>query len=177
MKQQNQKKNDKLFVRRNEMIRVPQVLVVKEGQKLGVYKTFDAIKMARDEGLDLVEVAPHAKPPVCAITDYGKHKFDMQQKKKQQEKNSGPKEKEISFRYVIEEHDLNTKINQIKGYLEKGDRVKITVKFKGRENAHKDQGMVIIQKCLAALTEVADVEKHPSFEGGQITAKVATKGK
>jgi len=172
----NQQKNDKFFVRKNEMIRIPQVLLVKDGVKMGVFKTFEALRMARDEGLDLVEVAPHAKPfPVCSIIDYGKYKFDMQQKKKKQEKNSGPKEKEISFRYVIDDHDLQTKVNQIKGYLEKGDRVKITVKFKGRENAHKDQGMVVIKQCLEALTEVADVEKQPSFEGGQITARVVAK--
>ena len=129
MMNKNFKKNqqkDKFFVRRNEGIRIPQVLLVEDGVKLGVFKTADALRMARDKGLDLVEVAPHAKPhPVCSIMDYGKYRFEMQQKKKKQEKNSGPKEKEISFRYVIDDHDLQTKVNQIKGYLEKGDRVKI----------------------------------------------------
>lgn len=181
MMNKNFKKNqqkDKFFVRRNEGIRIPQVLLVEDGVKLGVFKTADALRMARDKGLDLVEVAPHAKPhPVCSIMDYGKYRFEMQQKKKKQEKNSGPKEKEISFRYVIDDNDLQTKVNQIKGYLEKGDRVKITVKFKGRENAHKDQGMVVIKQCLEALAEVADIEKQPSFEGGQITARVTKKGK
>lgn len=173
----NQYKKDKFFVRKNEQIRVPQVLLVKDNQKIGIFQTHEAIRMAYNEGLDLVEVAPHAKPPVCSILDYGKYKFEQQQKQKKKEKNSGPKEKEISFRYVIDDHDLETKVNLIKGYLEKGDRVRVVVKFKGRENAHKDQGMVVMNKCLASLTEMADVEKQPSFEGGQITCRLIKKGK
>lgn len=167
---------NKDFVRKNDQIRVPQVLLVKDGQKLGIFKTYEALRMARDEGLDLVEVSPHSRPVVCSIMDYGKHKYDVDKKKKQN-KNTGPKEKEVSFRYVIDQNDLNTKINQIKSHLEKGDKVKIVVKFKARENAHKDQGMIAIKKCLTALEGFCTVEKQPSFEGGQIIARVTQKSK
>lgn len=168
------KQENRDFTRKNEQIRVPRVLLVKDGQKLGEYRTYDALQMAREEGLDLVEVAPNARPPVCAIMDYGKYKYDQAKKSKQ---GNGPKEpKEISFRYVIDDHDLLTKTNQIRNWLDHGERVKITVKFKARENAHKEQGMEAIKKCLAGLGEVV-VEKAPSFEGNQIIARVVAKTK
>lgn len=165
----------KNFTRVNEQIRISPVFVVKDGQKLGTMPNYEALRMARDEGLDLVEVSPNSRPPVCSIMDYGKFKFDQSKKKKEQSGNS-QKEKEVSFRYIIGDHDLETKVNQIKGWLESGERVKVTVKFKGRENAHKDEGMAVINKCLDLLKEVATVEKKPSFEGNQIIARL-TKNK
>lgn len=129
--------------------------------------------MARNEGLDLVEISPQSRPPVCSIMDYGKYKYD-EKKKKQAQKHTGPKEKEVSFRYVIDDHDLNVKINQMKRFLEEGDRVKITVKFKARENAHKDQGMLLIKKCLEQFPD-AVVEKPPGFEGNQIVCRLSPK--
>lgn len=167
---------DRSFVRRNEQIRIPRVLVVKEGNKLGVFPTYEAIRMARDEGLDLVEIAPNERPPVCSIMDYGRYKYD-QQKKQKERKGNIQKEKEVSFRYVIDDHDLITKTNQIKGWLEDGDRVKITIKFKARENAHRDQGMVVIKKCLAGLTECGSIEREPAFEGNQIVCRLLPKKK
>ncbi len=161
------------YTRVNEQIRISPIFVVKDGQKLGIMPNFEALRLARDEGLDLVEVSPNARPPVCSIMDYGKFKFDQSKKKK--EKGNAQKEKEVSFRYVVGDHDLETKINQIKGWLEEGERVKITVKFKGRENAHKDEGMLVINKCLDLLKEVATVEKKPSFEGSQIIARLTKK--
>lgn len=168
------RRDDRNFVRKNEQIRCPKVLLVKDGQKLGVFPSFEALRIAREEELDLVEVAPNAQPPVCAIMDYGKFKFDQQRREKEK-KSSSPKEKEITFRYVISDHDLEVKINQAKRMLEDGDRVRFTVKFKARENAHKDQGMRAINKCLEFLKDVASIEKAPSFEGSQITCKVSPK--
>lgn len=166
-----QKKSN--FTRVNEQIRISPVLVVKDGQKLGTMPNFEALRLARDEGLDLVEISPNSRPPVCSIMDYGKFKFDQSKKKK--DKGTAQKEKEVSFRYVVGDHDLETKVNQIKGWLEEGERVKITVKFKGRENAHKDEGMVVINKCLDLLKDVASVEKKPAFEGSQIIARLTKK--
>jgi translation initiation factor IF-3 len=170
------KSDDRNFVRRNEQIRIPRVLIVKEGVRLGVYPTYEAIRMARDEGLDLVEIAPNERPPVCSIMDYGRYKYD-QQKKQKERKTNIQKEKEASFRYVINDHDLLTKTNQIKGWLEEGDRVKITIKFKARENAHREQGMVTIKKCLEKLADISNVEREPGFEGNQIVCRLLPKKK
>lgn len=162
-------KDKKDFVRRNEQVRHHQVLLIHEGQKLGIFSSRDAYYRAKDMGLDLVEVSPQARPPVCVIMDYGKFQYEQNKKKK---KTAGNDEKEISFRYMIDENDLRTKMNQAKGFIAKGDRVKITVKFKARENAHKDQGFAIIQSALKMLDGVVTVEKAPSFEGQNLVAKV-----
>lgn len=171
----DKKQTDKNFVRRNEQIRIPRVLVVKDGVRLGTFPTFEALRMAREEGLDLVEVAPFERPPVCAIMDYGKNKYE--EKKKQKKQQAIQKEKEISFRYVIDDHDLLVKANQIRGWLEDGDRVKITVKFKARENAHKDKGMAVVNSLLVMLEGQCRVEKPPGFEGSQIITRLLPKKK
>lgn len=162
------------FVRHNHMIRVPNVRLVKDGENLGVVPTAQAQAEARNAGLDLVEVAPNAKPPVCAIMDYGKYMFERSKKAKDN-KSSKTKEKELSFRYVISDHDLETKANQARKFLEKGDKVKLVVKFKKREKAHKDQGWDAIRKMIELLADVATVEKEPAFEGGNITARLEWK--
>jgi translation initiation factor IF-3 len=159
------------FTRTNFQIKVPKVRVVKDGQNLGVMPTFEARKLAQEAGLDLVEVAPQAQPPVCQIIDYGKFKYDKS--KKDKDKKSSPnKEKEISFRYVIDEHDLLTKANQAKKFLEKGFRVKLMVKFKARENAHRDQGFVAIKKCIELIGDMAVLDKPPTMEGGTVVARM-----
>lgn len=170
----NKDNNNKKFVRRNEQIRVPKVLLIKDGQNMGTYPTFEAIKMAREEGMDLVEVSPNANPPVCSIIDYGKFCYEQQKKKKSQ-KGGQQKEKDISFRYVIDDHDLLTKANQARTFLEKGYRVKLIVKFKARENAHKDQGFVVIKRCLELLHDLVTPEKPPAFEGNQVTCCLEVK--
>jgi translation initiation factor IF-3 len=166
-------KENKIFIRRNEGIRVPKVLVIKDGQKIGELPTPDAIKMARDEGLDLIEVVPHAKPPVCHITDYGKYLFDLKKKLKQQQKVAGPEEKEVNFRYVISDHDLQTKANQVKRIIEHGDKVRIVLEFKARENQHRDVGITVMNKCLDMLKGAVQVDKAPTFEGRFLIAKVS----
>jgi len=162
------------FVRRNEQIRVPQVLVVEDGRKVGVMATSIALAKAREVGLDLVEVAAQARPPVCQIMDYGKFMFEKQKKEKDKSHNS-QKEKDISFRYVIDEHDLQTKANAAKKFLERGDKVRVVVKFKAREKAHKDKGFEALNKLVGMLTEVAELEKPPMFEGSNITARLQAK--
>ena len=165
---------DKKSVRKNEQIRAFKVLLIKDGQNLGTYPTNEAIRMAREEGLDLVEVSPNANPPVCSIIDYGRHLYDQQKKKKSQ-KQSQQREKEICFRYVIAEHDLATKAAQVRSFIEKGYRVKLMVKFKARENAHKDQGFLVVKRCLELLQDVATAEKAPHLEGNTITCRLEAK--
>ena len=159
------------FVRSNERIRIYEVLLIHEGQNLGVMRTQDALAKAREIGLDLVEVAPNSRPPVCQIMDYGKHMYEKNKKKKQHV----VKEKEVSFRYVIDDHDLETKANQIRKFIGKGHKVKVVVKFKAREKAHKDKGFVVIEKLIVMLGDVVIVEKSPGFEGHCITARLDKK--
>lgn len=163
-----QKRQD--FVRYNERIRIPQVLVIHEGNNLGVMDTRDALRKARSFGLDLVEVAPKARPPVCQIMDYGKFMFDKSKRSKN--KGQTAKEKELSFRYVIDSHDLETKANQARKFLEKGYKVKLVVKFKAREKAHKNKGFSALERIIDLLKDVAEVEKAPGFEGHNITARL-----
>ncbi len=163
-------KAKKNWVRHNEQIRIPQILVIQDGKNLGVMQTKDALALARSVGLDLVEVAPHSRPPVCQILDYGKYMFDKSKKDKQ--KSTEQKEKEISFRYVTSDGDLETKANQAKKFLEKGMRVKLTVKFKAREKAHKDMGFDILRKVIEMLKDVSSVETPPKFEGQNVIARL-----
>jgi len=172
-KKNNNSKNGN-FVRRNEQIRVNKVLLVKDGQNLGVYPTSEALRMARDANLDLVEVAPQAKPPVCQIMDHGKYLYN-QQKKTKNNRQASQKEKIISFRYVIDDNDLQTKANQIRKFLEKGYKVKIVVKFKSREKAHKDQGFTAIKRCIELLDDIAAIEKPMGMEGSNVTCRIEKK--
>jgi len=165
-----EKKKD--FVRCNERIRIKEVRVIQDGQNLGVMPTPDALYRAKQAGLDLVEVAPQARPPVCQIMDYGKFMFERSKKKKQP---ASHKDKELSFRYVISDHDLETKANQARKFIEKGHRVKFVVKFKAREKAHKDMGFEALNKVIAMLSDIATVEKPPGFEGHNVTARVEVK--
>ena len=162
------------FVRHNEQIRVPQVLVIENGRNIGVMPTSIALAKARASNLDLVEVAAQAKPPVCQIMDYGKFMFDKQKKDKDKTHNQH-KEKEISFRYVIDDHDLETKANAAKKFLDKGDKVRVVVKFKQREKAHKDKGFEVIEKLVKLLESAAVLEKPPAFEGANIVARLQAK--
>jgi translation initiation factor IF-3 len=166
-------RQDEPQIRINERIRVPQVLLVHDGNNLGVFVTHQALAKAKYLGLDLVEVSPNAKPPVCAIMDYGKYQYEKQ--KKEKHKGSVQKEKEISFRYVIDRHDLETKANQARKFIEKGQKVKVVVKFKAREKAHKDKGFAALQNLIAMLADVVSLEKEPAFEGNNIMVRLDKK--
>ena len=157
--------------RTNDRIRSSEVQVISsDGKNLGSYNTKDAIEMAKQEGLDLIEISPNAKPPVCKIIDIGKFKYDLQKKaniakKKQKIINL----KEIKLRPVTESHDYNFKIKNAQKFLEKGDKVKFTVKFKGREMQHTNLGNNLMKRIIEDVSKVGKVEANPKFEGRQIT--------
>lgn len=168
---QKNRDNKKSYVRINHSIRVPKVRLIKDNENLGIVATQDALRQAQDAGLDLVEVAPQANPPVCQIMDFGKFKYERSKREKDG-KQPKQKEKEVTFRYVIDQHDLETKANQIKSFLEKGYKVKVTVKYKKREKAHKEQGFIAIRKCIELLGDVVKIEKAPTLEGDNLSARL-----
>ena len=139
-----------------------------DGEQVGIMMTRDAIAKAQTDGLELVEISPNAEPPVCKIMDYGK--FLYQKDKQQQAARKKQKQiqiKEMKFRPGTEDGDYNTKMRQIKEFLEEGDKVKINLRYKGREMAHQEIGMQMIDKIKADLVEIAVVEQHPRLEGRQ----------
>lgn len=158
-------KSNKDYVRVNYQIRCPKVRLVKENTPMGIVSIDDAHQEAKKAGLDLVEIAPHANPPVCHIMDFKKYKYKRDQKKKEQtkkQKNTEMKELRLSPR--IEDHDVETKVNTIKKFLLKGQRVKINLYYKNRELSHKDRGFEIIRKFIESLEEIAKVGKAPKLE-------------
>jgi len=158
-------------VRINEHIRVPEVrLIGVDGEQVGVMPTKEALAQAAEAHLDLVEVAPQASPPVCRIMDYGKFKY--QQSKKQQEarrRATTIQVKEVKVRPKIEEHDMGFKLRNAKRFLADGDKVKISVIFRGREIAHTDRGFRILALMAEALAEVGNVEQNPKLEGRNLS--------
>lgn len=160
------------FIRHNEQIRIPKVLVIHDGKNLGVMNNRDALNLARSHNLDLVEVSPNSRPPVCHIIDYGKFVYNKQKKKKESNsKNTKVKEKEIDFRYVIADHDLENKVNLIRNFISKGFKVKCVCKFKQRENAHKSQGFEVMKKVIAMLDDIAVVEFGPKMDTSSIVCR------
>jgi translation initiation factor IF-3 len=163
----------------NERIRVPRVLVVDdEGNRLGEFLTEDALALARERGLDLVEVAPMARPPVCRITDFGKLKYEKKKREAQARKNQSIVEiKEIKLRPKTDDHDMGVKERAIRGFLDEGDKVKITVRFRGREMAHKEIGEDQCRVMAERLVDVAVVEQPPRMDGRQMVMMIAPKRK
>lgn len=157
-------------VRLNERIRVPQVRLIDEkGEQVGIVATSDALKMARDRGLDLMEIAAGAKPPVCKILDYGKYKYEQKKKEHQARKNQiVVKVKEVQLRPNTDTHDLEYKIRNVKNFLEEGDKAKIIVMFRGREIAHTQPGYQMLRDIVEQLKEVAVVESPPKLEGKKL---------
>jgi translation initiation factor IF-3 len=160
----------------NEQIRLTPVRVVDQnGNMLGVIPTADALRLAVDAGLDLVEVAPNERPPVCRILDYGKFKYE--QKRKTHQKTHQVQVKEIRLRPKTGDHDIEFKMKQARTFLEHKDKVKLNVMFRGRENAHHDRGREILQGVIAALEDLAKIEKPIGMEGGRsMTAVLSPKG-
>jgi len=151
----------------NERIRVPQVLLIDDvGNKLGVVQTGQALQMARDKGLDLMEVAPNAQPPVCKICDFGKYKYEKKKKDHQaRKKQVVVKIKEVQLRPQTEQHDLDYKFRNARQFLEDGDKVKVTLMFRGREVAYADQGYKMLKQMVELLKDVALIEAPPKLEG------------
>lgn len=163
----------------NWQIRVPQVRVVRDEEQLGIMSTDEARRIAQDAGLDLVEIAPTARPPVCRIMDYGRFKYEQKMKKKENEKKQRESQvqlKELRLRPGIAEHDTDTKINQAKKFLEEGCRVQFNLQFRGqREMSHKDQGFAVMKRVVESLGPVCVVEKAPRMEGNRIVCCLAPK--
>ena len=154
----------------NERIRSPEVQVISnDGKNLGILKTQEAINIARQEGLDLIEISPNANPPVCKIIDIGKYKYDLQKKaNKAKKKQKIINLKEIKLRPVTEIHDYNFKIKNAQKFLSKGDKVKFTVQFKGREMQHTHLGHKLMQRIINDTNSIGKIEVQPKFEGKQI---------
>ena len=138
------------------------------GEQLGVMKLSDAIRKAQGLGLDLVEVAPNANPPVCKIVDFGKFRYDISKQEKEK-KASGTKLKEIKFRVNIDGHDYMTKIRHGEGFLDKGNKVRVQLQFRGREMAHQEFGMQLMYKVRDDLNGMSQVEMEPKIAGRNIT--------
>ena len=156
--------------RANERIRANEVQVISsEGKNLGVLLTKEAINVAKQEGLDLIEISPNAHPPVCKIIDMGKYKYELQKKaNKAKKKQKVVNLKEIKLRPGTEIHDYNFKIKNAQRFLEKGDKVKFTVRFKGREIQHKHLGNQLMERIINDTNSLGQVEVHPKLEGRQI---------
>ena len=154
----------------NERIRTPQVQVIgSDGKNLGTLATQEAINIARQEGLDLIEISPNANPPVCKIIDIGKHKYDLQKKaNKAKKKQKSLDLKEIKLRPVTKIHDYNFKIKNAQKFLTKGDKVKFTVQFRGREMQHTNLGHQLMERIINDTTNLGKVEIRPKFEGRQM---------
>ncbi len=149
-------------------------LIDQEGQNRGVVPFFDALKIAEDAGLDLVEIAPNSTPPVCKILDYGRFRFLEQKKQAEARKKQKTVEvKEIKLRPGIDKHDYDTKMKAVRRFFEEGDKVKLTMRFRGREMAHTDLGMRLLDKVRDEMGEVAKVESAPMMEGRQMVMILA----
>ncbi|MGA7705517.1 MAG: translation initiation factor IF-3 [Solirubrobacteraceae bacterium] len=159
----------------NERIRVPEVRVIDdEGNQVGVMKTPDALKFAQERDLDLVEVAPEAKPPVCRVLDYSKYKYEQAQKVKQARKHQQQiTVREIKFRPKIAEHDYDTKKHHVERFLRHKDKVKITIMFRGREVTHPERGVMILDRLAEELSELGVVEQRPTQDGRNMTMMLA----
>ncbi|MDB5407300.1 MAG: infC [Rhodospirillales bacterium] len=161
----------------NEEIAVPNVRLVDEnGAMIGVVPRNEALAMAEKAALDLVEVAPGADPPVCKILDYGKFKYEEQKKKNEARKKQKVIEvKEIKLRPGIDEHDYDVKMRSMVKFIEEGDKVKVTMRFRGRELTHQDLGMNVLMRVKGDLDEIAKVESFPRMEGRQMIMVVSPK--
>ena len=161
----------------NEDIRVPKVLLIDQhGEKQGVMPTSSAMEAAAEAGLDLVEIVPNADPPVCKILDYGKFKFQEQKKKNEARKRQKVVEiKEIKLRPNIDTHDYEVKAKAMHRFFEEGDKVKVTLRFRGRELSHGQLGMALLQRVQVDTAEDAKVEAYPRMEGRQMLMVLAPK--
>ncbi|MFC6592370.1 translation initiation factor IF-3 [Deinococcus lacus] len=151
----------------NEQIRVRQIrLIGDEGEQVGIIDTRDAMRMAREKGLDLVMVSPQAVPPVCRLLDYGRFRYEQQQNEKENRKRARAQEvKAIKFRVKIDDHDFNTKTNHVRRFLGEGHKVKVTIMFRGRERTHPELGERILHRVADVLSDIGAPESAPSMMG------------
>jgi translation initiation factor IF-3 len=165
------------LVRVNDRIRAREIRVIdEEGKQLGIMPPFEALKVARSQGLDLVEVAPTANPPVCRIMNYGKYLYQLSKRQHEARKHQKSIElKEVKMRPRTSTHDFETKRNKVVDFLQEGAKVKVTVMFRGREMAHRDLGFNMIERLIQDVGDAAQVEARPRFEGSNLTAILAPK--
>ena len=163
----------------NEMIRVREVrLIDDEGNQKGIVPTLEALKLAKEKDLDLVEVSPNANPPVCKILDYGKYRFEQEKKLRDAKKNQKVlKLKEIRMQPKIGSGDLDTKAKHVQEFLDEGDKVKVTIRFRGRELAHTELGYDVLKEVLKRLTSAYVVEKQPAMDGKTMSMIISAKAK
>lgn len=170
MRRDRDKERGKDQLRINREIRAPQVRVIDEnGEMLGVYTVPEAVRLAEDKGLDLIEIAPTATPPTCKIMDYGKYKYEN--KKKQaaaRKKQVIVTVKELQLRPRTDQHDLETKLKHARRFILDGDKVKVNLRFMGREMAHQELGVQLMNKVIQGLQDIAILEVAPKFEGKQM---------
>jgi len=166
-------------LRVNDMIRVREVrLVDEDNNQVGIIPTLEARKMAEERGLDLVEIAPNANPPVCRFLDYGKYKFDLEKKNRENKKRQKQQElKEIRMQPKIDTHDLEFKAKHVGEFLDKGAKVKVTIRFRGRELAHTERGKVVLGKVLELLDRDIIVDRPPAMEGRFMSMIISPKSK
>ncbi len=166
-------------MRINEKIRLKEVRLIDDaGNQHGVIDINTALNMAKEAGLDLVEVAPQANPPVCKILDYGKFKFEQEKKLKESKKKQKlVKMKEIRMQPKIEKHDLEFKAKHVKEFLEEGNKVKVTVRFRGRELAHTELGKVVLEKVMGAIEGSFNLDRPPQMEGRFMSMILSPKNK
>jgi translation initiation factor IF-3 len=165
--------------RKNGEIRVPRVRVIgDDGEMVGVLSRDDALRMAEDSGLDLVEIQPNADPPVCRIMDFGKFRFEQQKKNQAAKKKQKIVEiKELKFRPVTDVGDYQVKMRNLRRFIEEGDKVKVNIRFKGREMAHTELGLAMAAKIEADLGDEVTIEQRPRLEGRQMIMMIAPKKK
>ncbi|MCP3874928.1 MAG: translation initiation factor IF-3 [Desulfobacteraceae bacterium] len=161
----------------NKGIRAREVRVIgSDGEQIGIIPTEEALRIAGDEALDLVEVSPDAKPPVCKIMDYGKFKYEQTKKKQEaKRKQKSTQIKEIKVRPKTNDHDLETKVRHIEKFIGKNDKVKVTLVFRGREFMLKEQANIVLEKMVTMTEAFAQVEQHPKYEGRVITMLLGPK--
>ena len=169
------KRSQKSFIRTNDRIRAREIRVIDEnGEQLGVMAPFDALKIARERSLDLVEISPNAVPPVCKIQDYGKFLYEKDKSERAaRKKQKVITIKEVKFSVTVDEHDYQTKKNQAVRFLGEGDKVKASLRFKGRQMAHRDLGYKIINRLIQDIGEAGVVEFMPRMEGTTLHAILA----
>lgn len=162
------------MTRINERIRVPQIrLSAPNGEAMGIMDTRDALAIAKKHGLDLVEISPTAKPPACRIMDYGKFKYEKSKKEKDQKKKQVQvKVKEVKFHANVGDHDYETKLRNARKFLEAGDRVKGSLFFRGRENAHREIGFEVMKRFIEDIADIAWAEQQPKLQGRQIICMI-----
>lgn len=161
----------------NEQIRDKEVRVISEsGEQLGIMASKEAMKLAEEAGVDLIKIAPTAKPPVCKIMDFGKYRYEQTRKEKEAKKKQRVIEiKEVRLSPNIDKNDLNTKVNMARKFISKGDKVKVTLRFKGRELAHVNTSKAILDEFAELLSDVAVVDKPAKFEGRSMIMFLAEK--